>query len=335
MILFTLLIATAAAFDKDTLSTGLRSSEGQVRLFNKWMSESGEAYGLAEKNFRFRIFRENLKFIVAENEAQEGYTLDANFMAALTPEEQKQYYGINITALPVEEDFEAPYPLPDDDEAPTSGSKLWREEGKVAAVQNQGSCGSCWAFAGIAATEGHYAIATNDLKKFSEQEFVDCAYTSRDGCNGGWYWDAYNRVLSKQRLALLSDYRYTARSGRCQGDSKPNGLTGVKFTGTAKTSGDSALAAGLSKGPVAMAFEIKGGFNYYKSGVLSIHNCGRTPHHAMAVTGYTPEFWEIKNSWGSRWGDQGYVRFSRKINNMCGVSTWNAYPKLSKGEQEE
>ena len=84
-----------------------------------------------------------------------------------------------------------------------------------------------------------------------------------------------------------------------------------------------------------MAFEIKGGFNYYKSGVLSINNCGRTPHHAMAVTGYTPDFWEIKNSWGSRWGDQGYVRFDRKINNMCGVSTWNAYPKLSKGEQEE
>ena len=56
----------------------------------------------------FPLPRENLKYIVAENEAQEGYTLDANFMAALTPEEQKQYYGINITALPVEEDLAAP-----------------------------------------------------------------------------------------------------------------------------------------------------------------------------------------------------------------------------------
>merc|ERR1719342_1632715 len=115
MILFTLLIATAAAFDSNTLSSGLRSSEGQVRLFNKWMSESGEAY------------------IVAENEAQEGYTLDANFMAALTPEEQKQYYGINIAALPVEEDLAAP---PTECCPPTASSKLWREEGKVAAVQN-------------------------------------------------------------------------------------------------------------------------------------------------------------------------------------------------------
>ena len=61
----------------------------------------------------------------------------------------------------------------------SAGSKLWREEGKVTAVQNQGSCGSCWAFAGVASTEGHYAIATNDLKKFSEQEFVDCAYTCK------------------------------------------------------------------------------------------------------------------------------------------------------------
>ena len=56
-----------------------------------------------------------MKYIVAENEAQEGYTLDANFMAALTPEEQKQYYGINITALPVES---AP-PTVEDSVAPT------------------------------------------------------------------------------------------------------------------------------------------------------------------------------------------------------------------------
>ena len=108
---------------------------------------------------------------MAENEAQDEYTLDANFMAALTPEEQRQYYGINITAFPA-----APAPDPDDGPAPRSGSKLWREEGKVGPVQNQGRCGSCWAFAGVAALEGHYAIATNDLKKFSEQQFVDCTY---------------------------------------------------------------------------------------------------------------------------------------------------------------
>ena len=75
-----------------------------------------------------------------------------------------------------------------------------------------------------------------------------------------------------------------------------------------KSSRDGSLVQALNVGPVAMAFEIKGGFNYYKKGVLTVKNCGRTPHHAMAVTGYTPEFFEIKNSWGSGWGDRGYVR---------------------------
>ena len=134
-------------------------------------------------------------------------------------------------------------------------------------------------------------------------------------------------------MASSSDYPYTARSGSCSSSGKPNALSGAKFSRSVRSRGDSSLAAALNKGPVAMAFEIKGNFNYYKNGVLSIHNCGRTPHHAMTVTGYTPEFWEIKNSWGSTWGDQGYVRFSRAINNMCGISTWNAYPEIAKAEE--
>ena len=79
-----------------------------------------------------------------------------------------------------------------------------------------------------------------------------------------------------------------------------------------RSANDASLVEALNEGPVAMAFEIKGGFSYYKSGVLSVHNCGSVPHHAMGVTGYTPEFFEIKNSWGSSWGDGGYVRLVTK-----------------------
>ena len=48
--------------------------------------------------------------------------------------------------------------------------------GKVTPVKHQGQCGSCWTFAGIAAFEGHYAIKTGGLKRFAEQEFLDCTY---------------------------------------------------------------------------------------------------------------------------------------------------------------
>eukprot|EP00116_Pleurobrachia_bachei_P005562 sb/3465824/ len=334
MLFFIALIVSAAAFDKAGLKSGLESAQGQLRLFNNWISSEQKDFALAEKSFRFRIFREHLKEIVEINDAQDDYELDANFMAGLTSEEQQQWYGINITAHPVDEaEFED---MPLQTEMPSSGSKLWREEGKVTPVKNQGSCGSCWTFGGTAAFEGHYAIKSGGLKRFSEQEILDCTYEGQryDGCDGGWYWEAYDRVLKKyQHWSLEKDYPYKARDGACLVKSKPNGMIAASMVRTVrprKSSRDANLVAALNVGPVAMAFEIKGGFSYYKKGVLTVKNCGKTPHHAMAVTGYTPEFFEIKNSWGSNWGDRGYVRFSRKIENMCGISNWNAYPELKK-----
>ncbi|KAL5251359.1 hypothetical protein ACHWQZ_G016904 [Mnemiopsis leidyi] len=333
MLLFLTLIISAAAFDKAVLKSGLHSAEGQLKLFKQWTENEHKNFGAKEKAFRFRVFRKHLKEIVEINESQDMYELDANFMAGLTEEEQKQWYGINITALPAEvEEADESVVL---SSGPSSGSKLWREEGKVTPVKNQKSCGSCWTFGGMVAFEGHYAIQTGGLKRFSEQEFLDCTYEGEqyDGCRGGWYWTSFNMVKKTQHLSLDKDYPYVARDGACLTSSKPNGMVAAKMLETVrpkKSANDASLVQALNEGPVAMAFEIKGGFSYYKKGILSVQDCGRVPHHAMGVTGYTPEFFEIKNSWGSDWGDGGYVRFDRKIENMCGISNWLAYPKLQK-----
>jgi len=330
--LFLILIVSAAAFDKAGLKSGLQSTEGQLKLFRQWTDKEHSVYSAKEKKFRFRVFRKHLQEIVAINDAQDDYELDVNFMAGLTEEEQSHWYGVNITALPA--------PVQDADDSVllsnvhTAESKLWREEGKVTPVKSQGSCGSCWTFGGMVAFEGHYAIKTGGLKRFAEQEFLDCVYEGqRDGCQGGWYWLAFDMIKKTQHLSLEKDYRYNAIDGKCLTSSKPNGIKAAQVIETVRprrSSGDSSLVQALNEGPVAMAFEIKGGFSYYKTGVLTVENCGSVPHHAMGVTGYTPEFFEIKNSWGSNWGDKGYVRFNRKIENMCGISNWLAYPKLKK-----
>jgi len=62
----------------------------------------------------------------------------------------------------------------------------WRNTPNVVnPVQNQGQCGSCWAFSAIATAESRFAIKNKHLFKLAEQELVDCD-TVDHGCQGGW-----------------------------------------------------------------------------------------------------------------------------------------------------
>merc|ERR1712127_729287 len=71
----------------------------------------------------------------------------------------------------------------------------WRKKGAVNPVQNQGQCGSCWAFSTTAAMEGAHFIKTGKLLKLSEQQLVDCD-RSDSGCNGGLEAKAMQYLMS-------------------------------------------------------------------------------------------------------------------------------------------
>jgi C1A family cysteine protease len=73
----------------------------------------------------------------------------------------------------------------------------WVEQGAVAPVQNQGMCGSCWAFSAIGAMEGAHFIKTGKLLKLSEQQCVDCVKDA-NGCNGGWQEDCFEYAMGDE-----------------------------------------------------------------------------------------------------------------------------------------
>ena len=84
-------------------------------------------------------------------------------------------------------------------------------------------------------------------------------------------------------------------------------------------------------GPVAVAYNAgTQAHAYYRGGVLRVADCGNSPTHAVLLVGYGTDaergdFWILKNSWGTGWGEQGYFRMVRG-QNMCGVADWASFP---------
>jgi cathepsin H len=88
-------------------------------------------------------------------------------------------------------------------------------------------------------------------------------------------------------------------------------------------------------GPVSIAFEVDDDFIQYQSGIYSsqdCHNGSEDVNHAVLAVGYGTcpktgmDYWIVKNSWGTGWGEEGYFKIQRGVN-MCGVAQCNSFPK--------
>ena len=136
----------------------------------------------------------------------------------------------------------------------------------------------------------------------------------------------FNAILKE------SQYPYTAVRGTC----KYLGQPGVKTKGWVDVSPNSpnALINALLKGPVSIALRASSNaFRFYSGGILSSIFCGTSLDHAVILVGYggsgLKKYWIIKNSWGSGWGESGYVRIKRTIwsgAGTCGMLKKNSYP---------
>ena len=90
------------------------------------------------------------------------------------------------------------------------------------------------------------------------------------------------------------------------------------------------MKAAVAKQPVSVLIEAdKSVFQMYHGGIFDSASCGTNLDHATLVVGYGEEngkeFWIMKNSWGTGWGDNGYILMRRNYNNMCGVAATPAY----------
>ena len=194
----------------------------------------------------------------------------------------------------------------------------WRSSGAVTGVKNQGSCGSCWSFSTTGAIEGAVKIKTGSLPNYSEQQLLDCCGSKGfqcQGCSGAWPEWALNYVASAG-IDTESAYHYTGRVGSCAPKSPRKVLASTGYH--MLSAGDTAsLKSSVSRQPISVCLDASN-WSLYKSGVFT--NCHLTPlNHAVLLVGYEDSgAWIVKNSWGTSWGESGYIRLA--AGNTCGIA---------------
>ncbi|GLE02434.1 hypothetical protein PINS_up011272 [Pythium insidiosum] len=206
--------------------------------------------------------------------------------------------------------------------------KDWTTSGCVAPVKQQGQCGSCWAFAAIAALESAYCLQGHELTTFSEQQVLSCDQASH-GCEGGFPGDGLQYVQQQGGVCRDSEYAYesgqSGDAGQCSASSCSPVQLSIREVKSVPQS-DAGLVAAVQQQPVAVGVAAGNPtWKQYKSGVVS--TCASTQlDHAVVVVGVggsgsSAPFFKIRNSWGAAWGEQGYIRLKRGVAGAgtCGV----------------
>jgi len=308
------------------------------REWQAWKLKHGKQYsrrqGLQEEYFRKKIWLNNKDMIDRHNEqfdkGLKTYSLEMNkFGDLLNHEFVSMMNGLKIPTNRTRRGIT--YIEPANVNIPESFD--WRDEGAVTEVKDQGQCGSCWAFSTTGAIEGAHFRATGKLVSLSEQQLVDCTKSyGEQGCSGGYVDKAFQYVEDQGGIDTESSYPYHARSEKCHFNKYNVGAKVLNFVDIRRNDENALKSAIATQGPVAVGIQANlTDFQFYKHGVYNNHQCTEKEiDHAVLAVGYGvdngEEYWLVKNSWSTGWGDRGYIKIARNKHNMCGIASQASYP---------
>jgi len=256
-------------------------------------------------------FKINVDKVNVHNAKNSSYTLSyTGVFADLTESEFiSQYTGLGDIARAQEDLPSFGQPVPDKSLADAVD---WTSQGAVNPIKNQGQCGSCWAFSTVGTLESAYKISSGKLFSLAEQQLVDCD-KGNSGCSGGWPHAAYDNYYTGAGVCSEDSYSYTAQDGSCRASSCSVSLPRGTITGhhnVAQTS--SGLKNALSSQPVSVTVNA-GQLQLYANGVVT-GDCSGQINHAVIAVGYGTDgqsYFKIRNSWGTSWGEGGYIRLAQ------------------------
>ncbi len=317
-------VLLVASFDNgvDTQAQDLADFKAFLQKYRKTLS-SPEDF-----EFRLRVFTDNKRYAESVNAMGLTYTLGENEFSDLTFDE----FSKKFLSTPKYQSLDRPTANPN---FKLAGSKNWLKEGKVTPVKNQGACGSCWAFSTTGSLETAHAIKTGELIGYSESELVDCAGAyGNEGCNGGEMRDAFHYIKDHQ-LSPEKDYPYVPQTRKCKADPKKENRIKITSYEILKEPVVEELVKLIDICTVSIGIEVQRDFQMYKSGIFKGRpGCGQRLNHGVLAVGYDTDkataldYFLVKNSWGTGWGEAGYVRVLIGTGaGTCGVaSTDDVYP---------
>lgn len=178
-----------------------------------------------------------------------------------------------------------------------------------------------------------WAIKTGKLISLSEQNIVDCAWGpfGNAACDGGEAPGAYQYLMGAGGMGTEASYPYLAQDGWCNGNDHSSG---VVVTGYTNVTGINSLLSAIATGPVSIAIDASlPSLRFYKQGTYADPACKNgvddLDHEVLAV-GYGVDangvqYYIVKNSWSTWWGNQGYFNL-QVAGNVCGAATAATQP---------
>ena len=334
------------------------SGHHQRKLFTQFQEDFGKEYkGSKEEKSRLKHFKNfleivderNAEEVAAGGEALHGITKFAD----LSQSEFEESYLGSVVMIKEKNLIDTGAKEGAVNELTKEGkeSKDWTGI-YTTNVNDQGACGSSWAFAAVQQIESdavREGLLDVDNAKLSVQQAVSCnTEGGQDGCNGGYMFNTFSFTAATGGLATYENYAYV--SGTTGGAESCNKQESVVSAVTVKeglyfyNAENKMQDYVLTTGPLASSVSARR-WNTYVSGTMMATACSDwdtyQAWHSVQVTGVDlgKGYWKVRNSWGSDWGEDGYIYLqtdATATTNTCGIASFSAYsdvePAASKSQ---